>query len=171
MQHFNSPSLNFKSKHKSSIKQLGISLLEVMLSLSIIALVLVMATRFFFVANNNDKMNTTISQVAGLVAAAHSWQGAQAGFAGIGIDVLGKAGQLSNFPGYDSSAQSLSTMWGQPITIDPSDSTTGGVNLALITVTLPTNDMCGSLLRSFPTDADGNITSKCNAADFTYSFP
>ena len=39
---------------KKITKQLGISLLEVMLSLSIIAIILVMATKYFFVANRSD---------------------------------------------------------------------------------------------------------------------
>ena len=52
----------------------AISLLEVLLSLSIIAIILVMATRYFFVATNNDKVNILRQQIGSLVAAVNSWK-------------------------------------------------------------------------------------------------
>ena len=54
--------------------QRAISLLEVLLSLSIIAIILVMATRYFFVASNNDKINILRQQIGSLVAAVNSWK-------------------------------------------------------------------------------------------------
>lgn len=101
---------------KGRAKQLGISLLEVMLSISVIALILVMATRFFYVANNNNKVNTAISQVAGLEAAMYSWKGANLSYEGIDIESLFAAGELVNFPGASESKdgkQVLNTPWGK----------------------------------------------------------
>jgi type II secretory pathway pseudopilin PulG len=99
---------------KSWLKQRGISLLEVMLSISVIALILVMATRFFYVANNNNKVNTAISQVAGLEAAMYSWKGANLTYEGVDIDKLFAAGELVNFPGSgeENGKQVLYTPWG-----------------------------------------------------------
>lgn len=99
---------------KSWLKQRGISLLEVMLSISVIALILVMATRFFYVANNNNKVNTAISQVAGLEAAMYSWKGANLTYEGVDIDQLFAAGELVNFPGAgeENGKQVLYTPWG-----------------------------------------------------------
>ena len=50
-------------------KQHGIGLLELMLSLAIIVILLVMATRYFLVASLNEKVNTMISTVGGYNAA------------------------------------------------------------------------------------------------------
>ncbi len=99
---------------KSELKQRGISLLEVMLSITVIALILVMATRFFYVASNNNKVNTAISQIAGLEAALYSWKGANLTYEGVNIDKLFEAGELVNFPGSaeDGGKEVLYTPWG-----------------------------------------------------------
>jgi type II secretory pathway pseudopilin PulG len=99
---------------KRLLKQKGISLLEVMLSISVIALILVMATRFFYVASNNNKINTAISQVAGLEAAMYSWKGANLSYEGVDIESLFAAGELVNFPGSGDSdgKEVLYTPWG-----------------------------------------------------------
>ena len=57
-----------------STKQQGISLLEVLLSLGIIAIVLVMVIKYFFVANRNDKISTVRQQIGEVVSAIESWQ-------------------------------------------------------------------------------------------------
>ena len=150
---------------------LGISLLEVMLSLSIIAIILTMATRYFFVASNNDKINTTVSQIGGLIGAAHSWKGAGTNFSGLSIAELADAGQLTNFPGFNNSAESpaLSTMWGGHINI--STNAQEGAGLAMITVPLPAHSICHAINRAYPTDNTGNITATCQDTKFTYTFP
>lgn len=96
------------------IKQRGISLLEVMLSISVIALILVMATRFFYVTSSNNKVNTAISQVAGLEAAMYSWKGSDLNYTGVSIQALYDAGELANFPGVSSETEGavLYTPWG-----------------------------------------------------------
>src|SRR3990167_733649 len=92
--------------------QRAISLLEVLLSLSIIAIILVMATRYFFVASHNDKVNTTFGQIGGLIAAVHNYKGANALYdEGTNIRTLAHAVQLSNFPGFNGK-ESLNTLWG-----------------------------------------------------------
>lgn len=143
----------------------GISLLEVLLSLSIIAIILVMATRYFFVASQNDKINTTVSQVGGLVAAAHNWKGANPNYTGIAVDTLIHAGQLTNFPGIDLNTNTISTMWATAIDIKPAD------NMATIDVILPDAKPCEAIQRAFPGDASANITSACSGSTFTYTFP
>lgn len=54
-------------------KQFGIGLLELMLSLSIIAVLLVMATRYYMSAATNSRVNQTADAVMGLAAAAECW--------------------------------------------------------------------------------------------------
>ena len=54
-------------------KQIGIGLLELMLSLAIIAVLLVMATRYYMSASMNSRINQTVSAILGLPAAAECW--------------------------------------------------------------------------------------------------
>lgn len=55
-------------KIKFNLKQKGISLLEVMLSLAIIAIILVMATRYYGIASLSNKLNTGSSQASEIKA-------------------------------------------------------------------------------------------------------
>ncbi len=143
----------------------GISLLEVLLSLSIIAIILVMATRYYFVASHNDKVNTTVTQIGGLIAAIHNYKGIDATYEqGTNIATLAHAGQLSNFPGYDSSS-ALNTRWGGAITLSTTSS------IATLKVELPDEATCLTLLRAFPSDSNNNIVSRCDGHTFAYAFP
>lgn len=55
-------------------KQRGIGLLELMLSLSIIAILLVMATRYYDNASYSNKINNGISQVNAIAAAMYNYK-------------------------------------------------------------------------------------------------
>lgn len=68
--------------------QKGISLLEVMLSLSIIAIILVMATRYFFVASDSQKVSQLKGQVAALLTGATLWKHNEPSYAGLTVPVL-----------------------------------------------------------------------------------
>jgi prepilin-type N-terminal cleavage/methylation domain-containing protein len=57
-------------------RQQGVSLLELMLSLAIIAVILTMATRFYQQANETRKTNEAYQAVVGLVAAVDNWKAA-----------------------------------------------------------------------------------------------
>lgn len=145
-----------------SIKnQLGISLLEIMLSLSIIAIILIMATRYFFVATTNNKMNATISQVAGLISAAESWKSIRTNFDGLSIQALYEAGQLEKFPGLNdsSSPAQVNDLWGDSFSLAP----TSDKNKATITLTLPNSGNCKALSNSY-------IGSTCQGQTFMYTF-
>lgn len=54
-------------------KQFGISLLEVMLSLSIIAIILVMATRYFAITMQSEKTNEAVKILQTVVKASDDW--------------------------------------------------------------------------------------------------
>jgi type II secretory pathway pseudopilin PulG len=56
-------------KKSSRNKTRGIGLLELMLSLAIIAILLVMATRYFLVANESQKINNAVSIANGFAGA------------------------------------------------------------------------------------------------------
>ena len=50
-------------------KQRGISLLEVLLSLSVIAIILVMATRYYRSAQQSQQVSNAVSMISGIVTA------------------------------------------------------------------------------------------------------
>lgn len=77
------------TKINSLRKQRGISLLEVMLSLAIIAIILVMATRYFGLASNTSKLNTATSQINEVKGGLSQWQLTHGSFAGGTIANLG----------------------------------------------------------------------------------
>lgn len=144
-------------QHQSSLsKQQGIALLEVMLSISVIAIILVMATRFFYVASNNNKANTVISQVGALVAACETWRGASVDTTDLSIADLGDAGLLDHLPGVTGTGKdvSMKTPWGDTYSVS-----SDGLQIT-INVSLP---HCGSVLQAFP-------DSTCHDGSFHYSF-
>jgi prepilin-type N-terminal cleavage/methylation domain-containing protein len=93
-------------------RQAGISLLELMLSLAIIAVVLTMATRFYTQANQNQNLNNAVSMVNGIVAATHTYR--------LNVSTTGKptitelitAGQLpSDFGGTNPWGGAMTLTW------------------------------------------------------------
>lgn len=125
--------------------QKGISLLEVLLSLSIIAIILVMATRYFFVANNNDKINVVRQEVGSLVAAINAWKNQNPQYSpDLTISQLSQDGFLANSRSLSSDKTTLYDPWGDPIQL----SVTG--NSAQITVSLPKSSDCNALQNSYP---------------------
>jgi Tfp pilus assembly protein PilV len=155
-----------KMKTTRFLKQQGISLLEVLLSVSIIAVILVLATKYFFVASNNTKVNSTVTQISGLVAATNTWKGINPYYDTLSIQTLYNAGQLQDFPGLtvNASTASLYDLWGDLFTIAPATSAAGSVQ-ATITLTLPNAGLCTAVSHAF-------VGSSC-AGDkaFTYTFP
>lgn len=155
--------ISMKNRSMTSLKQIGISLLEVLLSLSIIAIILVLATRYFFVATNNNKVNTAISQVGSIVAAAHSWKGVNTSYANLSVQVLYDAGQFENFPGLDdttATSVALKDLWGDSFAITPAADNNGK---ATITLTLPDAGNCGALKNAY-------TGSTCDGTNFSYTF-
>lgn len=138
--------IRFSRKH-----QKGISLLEVLLSLSIIAIILVMATRYFFVASNNDRVNTTRQQVGSLIAAIRGWKGQNSQYSSsLNVSLLYQNGKIASsnslkVNGVGSGATAtMYDPWGQQITV------VGAADQATITVKLPKKSDCVALRNSYP---------------------
>ncbi len=128
--------------------QKGISLLEVLLSLTIIAIILVMAVRYFFVAENNNRINTTRQDIGSLIAAVNSWKGRNPQYtSNLSIKTLVDEGELT-LSNSLTTAGVLYNPWGQEITmtIDPASV------LAAVTIAtpLPDNNDCVQLNNSYP---------------------
>lgn len=133
------------------MKKLGkwvkaISLLEVLLSLSIIAIILVMATRYFFVASNNDKINIIRQQVGSLVAGINAWKNQNPQYsADLTVSNLFSEGFLANSKSLSADHTMLYDPWGTQISLTPQQGQ--GVQ---ITATLPKVSDCNALQSSYP---------------------
>ncbi len=83
---------------RSLQSQRGISLLELLLSVSIIGVILILATRYFYISSNHQKINHTTSEIASVVVALQNWDPGNADFSALGntgILQLYKAGLLA----------------------------------------------------------------------------
>ena len=140
-----------KKAINTGCKQAGISLLEVMLSLSIIAIILVMATRYYFLASNAQRVNQTRQQIATIIAGVQLWkESSSATYAGLGangIQTLIDAGDLVKTADYDSSTGNLFNPWARPVTL----TATSSGQSATIATTVGNMSQCNDLKSSYPT--------------------
>lgn len=60
-------------------KEKGIGLLELMLSLAIIAVLIIMATRYYQSARRSSQLNQAISSVNGVIAGVETWAAGKSG--------------------------------------------------------------------------------------------
>jgi prepilin-type N-terminal cleavage/methylation domain-containing protein len=99
-------------KFKSYLKQRGISLLEVMLSLAIIAIILVMATRYFGLASSTQKLNTATGLVTEIQGGTEQYYSSRGNYPGSLTD-LANAGFIRQ-----DTASGLTPWSGTNITLD-----------------------------------------------------
>lgn len=81
-------------KFNTMQKQKGIGLLELMLSLAIISVLLVMATRYYKSARQNQQVNDAISLSQAIIAASENWVIGKNDFTGISVTELINKGYL-----------------------------------------------------------------------------
>lgn len=138
-----------RSLNGSVNKQVGISLLEVMLSLSIIAIILVMATRYFFVASNNQNINKVRGQVGLVVAALQEYRNHHANYTGVSMDKLITDGFVPQNSDVSGSAGSymLNNPWNNSITVTPTVSNSG----AKVSTNLQSATDCGAVAAGYAT--------------------
>lgn len=146
------------------VKQLGIGLLELMLSLAIIAILLIMATRYYQTTKQSQEVNDAVNTVNSIVAAMTNWMTDNpSSFTGSVVTVkfsdLVKDGYLPSSLGDDGSNASP---WGTSIS-DPTFSATGAaVNVQINNVPKGAcNQLAGRMAASCKNDAD----SVCGCAD------
>lgn len=65
---------------RSSKSMLGVTLLEIMLVLAIAAMVIVMSIRYYQSASTNQKINVTLNNLTGIIAAGESYLAANGTF-------------------------------------------------------------------------------------------
>ena len=136
------------------VKQAGISLLEVLLSLAIIAIILVMAVQYFTTASINQKLNMVRTAIGVDMSAVESYAINNPSFSSLSWDTLVNGGYISQDPkniSCNSGSQKGCTQvtpWGKNITIAAATGTNG---LGFITIPLPSKSLCANLQDSYGT--------------------
>lgn len=108
-------------------KQQGIGLLELMLSLAIIAILLIMATRYYQSARTSQQVNDGLSLTTAIVAASESWVLGQSNFSNLSISELKKQGLIPKEIADDGSN---ATPWHTRLEVGPEQSDPGKVKIA-----------------------------------------
>ncbi len=136
--------------------QYGIGLLELMLALAVIAVILVMSTRYYNVAHRQQQVNATVKEIRAIVTASTEWAKTQYNYSGISFTILIANQYLpSNF--------SKTNVWQGAITIVPGKDTS---QFIVQYTNIPT-DLCNSLASKMSTQA---VSSTCSGKTFTATF-
>lgn len=99
-------------------KQGGIGLLELMLSLAIIAILLIIATRYYLTANTEQRVNEALSMIKATRGSSAFWvKGRQNRYAGINMDQLNQFGLLPRDLVSNGGAGVGTNPWGGDITV------------------------------------------------------
>jgi len=139
-------------------KQTGISLLEVMLSLSIIAIILVMATRYFFVASGNSNVNKLRGQIGTVVSGLQEYRNQNADYTDLaanGMQTLISDGFVAKTKDVNEAGTTLYNPWNSPIEV------VGTTNSATVTTDLPSATECNAVATGYET-ANGTCIAGAN---------
>lgn len=133
----------------------GISLLEVMLSLAIIAIILVLASRYFILAQNNTNMTQALNEIQNINAAAQNWRLSHGDFSGISMQGLIDRNLLP--------ATAENNPWGGKTDVTPSSANAS--QYTIIMRKIP-RSACKNLLLELNTDAETTPPGQCIVGDF-----
>lgn len=129
------------------LKQAGISLLEVLLSLGIIAIILSFAVQYFVLSSNHQKLNIVRSFLGSDMAAIQSYGINNSGYDGLSWNTLYSGGYLSVTKGFSCDSDGGNclqvTPWGDDVVLSAYK------NNATLTVTFPTAQLCQNLQESY----------------------
>lgn len=113
----------------------GISLIELMLALAIIAILLVMATRYYVVARSEQQLNSGVEMVQAVQAASQKWLVEHNDYAGISLS------ELINYNLLPS--KYTSNPWGGVINVDAANN---NANVKITFENIPAS-ACGNLVQ------------------------
>jgi len=138
--------------------QRGISLLEVLLSLSVIAIILVMATRYYVSARENVGGNDTIERMALVKSAVQEFYSVSDSYADLTYsDIQARLGNLTITGDPTTATATLNTSWGSGIAI------TGSTNTATLDLDALTTSQC-SYLQARLNAPNNGATAVCAAS-------
>ena len=150
----------------ASLKNKGIGLLELMLSLAIIAVLLIMATRYFKTAETSQQVEEAAKMVTAVYTAGDSWMQDHSQFGS--QNMMGTFAKLGWVPKDFANATTKPNPWGGEITAQ------AGATPKILKVGLSKvpQDACQNLAARFKAKMPGSDPS-CGAdsiTDFTVNF-
>jgi len=113
-------------------KQRGLSLLEVLCSLAVIAVIIAIMINYYYTQNQRSlKVTKAATQIQQIASVSYEWQAAQSqsDFSGISLPILQAAGLLS--PDYNYTQVSP---WGGEISVQPDPANAQYVRISLLLV-------------------------------------
>lgn len=126
-------------------RERGIGLLELMLSLSIIAILLIMAVRYFMVANESQKINNAISEINGIAGGAANYGVSYPGYLNISMTALIQGRFIpSSLGGADGLTGKGANPWGGDLDINTNPVTGSGKGFEVVMSGLPIDASAGT---------------------------
>lgn len=167
---------SFKLGKLNIDKQRGIGLLELMLALAIIAILLVMATRYFITTSRSEQVNRAVNQIGAINGAVSNWKSSRVDYTGLDAKALNDIGAI---PAAEWNGTAIVSPWGTDVTVGPAAGGEGaGADNSRYSITysgIPTW-ACASLEQKYTTalaeNATAEVTGTCTGnTTFTYTSP
>lgn len=137
-------------------KNKAITLLELMLSLAIIAIILVMATRYYDIVHSSEQTGDASAMIQAIRAGSQRWLLSNENFTGISVPAMQNLNLLPTTFGTNP--------WGGTIKVDPAPNDTSKIQINLTNIPAAA---CENLSARFSTTAISvNCTGHGNFADF-----
>lgn len=152
--------------------QRGIGLLELMLSLAIIAILLIMATRYFTAANTNQQVNNAVDMFSGVRASVNSYYTDNgAGAAMPNISTLVTSGYLPQSYGGSGGSGTTANPWGGSIAT-ASASSAGHFTVSMAGVPSSACTMLNNRLTQTvnTSTSSGESVSACSGGSITVTY-
>lgn len=146
----------------------GIGLLELMLSLSIIAILLLLATRYYLTASYSQRLNQLSQQIAATQGAIYTWKGGRNNYTGLTDQVLVEQGLIAKAD--QNASGKIITPWSSPITVT-TDSNDTKAKITFTAVSTDEKNACKNLEGSIKANAPADASVECVSDVFTYIFP
>lgn len=137
----------------------GIGLLELMLSLAIIAILLVMATRYYGITNRSQQVNQSVTEIAAIEGAIANWKSNKTDYQNLSLSELNRLGLLAN-----QDASGVNT-WGGTVTVGPNSQDNN--KTAQITLADIPDWACENLADKLSDNNSNNNAAVCAGTTFT----